>query len=558
MLTTAPQSLPRQLPVPEGFHFEWDSPEEATRFWAADLMHFPNGLSPLSATMDMPAFVRGMMKASESLSMPFDTESSAFKVINGYVYSSLVPFSTDPVEMEARLQQMQRRMQEHVPGLLNRWRTQYEPEVRTINDETLKGDYSKLSDRDVVDLLEKLVSKREREGELHFLAVFPAGGAFMIFEQVYTQLFGEPKQGEHLALLQGFPNKSVEIGTGLWHLAREAKNRPEVLKALHELAPASVHAALADVAGGAAFLGAVDEFLDQYGWRGAELDVASPTWREDPAPVYNLIREYTGRDVSDPEENLRVVVAAREARERMLFERLTGGSAEMFRHVLAGAQQYLPITEDHNFWIDQQGLSVQRVPALEAGRRLAAAGRIDTANEVFFLAYDEVTDALRGGKGSLRQLVERRRNEREKYRHLNPPPALGTPPPPEVEEDPIMSKFFGSPPPEAPDPRLINGNAASNGTVKGVARVIRSLDDAERLNPGEILVCPSTMPAWTPLFALASAIVTDHGGVLSHTAIVAREYGIPSVVGTKVATSLIRDGQTITVDGTAGSISLES
>lgn len=122
----------------------------------------------------------------------------------------------------------------------------------------------------------------------------------------------------------------------------------------------------------------------------------------------------------------------------------------------------------------------------------------------------------------------------------------------------MMSKFFGGLPPESSDPRVINGNAASAGSVTGVARVIQSLDEAERLKPGEILVCPSTMPAWTPLFGLASAVVTDHGGILSHTAIVAREYAIPAVVGTKVATSLIRDGQTITVDGTAGSIRLES
>ncbi|MCH7523301.1 MAG: hypothetical protein IH920_05980, partial [Chloroflexi bacterium] len=82
-------------------------------------------------------------------------------------------------------------------------------------------------------------------------------------------------------------------------------------------------------------------------------------------------------------------------------------------------------------------------------------------------------------------------------------------------------------------------------------------DGSERLRSGEILVCPATMPPWTPLFGIASAVVTDHGGVLSHTAIVAREYQIPAIVGTKVATTLIRDGQTITVDGSAGTVKLE-
>ena len=84
-----------------------------------------------------------------------------------------------------------------------------------------------------------------------------------------------------------------------------------------------------------------------------------------------------------------------------------------------------------------------------------------------------------------------------------------------------------------------------------------SLDGQERLVPGEILVCPATMPPWTPLFGIAAAVVTDHGGILSHTAIVAREYRIPAVVGTKMGTALIRDGQTITVDGSAGTVKLE-
>ena len=121
----------------------------------------------------------------------------------------------------------------------------------------------------------------------------------------------------------------------------------------------------------------------------------------------------------------------------------------------------------------------------------------------------------------------------------------------------MAGKFFGAPPAESADPRIINGNGASGGSATGMARVILTLDDAERLSPGEILVCQATMPPWTPLFGIASAVVTDHGGVLSHTAIVAREYQIPAVVGTKVGTKLIKDGQTITVDGDAGTVKLE-
>jgi len=543
------------LPVPPEFAFDWQSPDEALQFWTADLMHWPHGISNLSATMDMPAFGRGMNTASNALCMPF--RSVEFKQVHGYVYSSMTPYSTDPAEMGRRMGEMQARMMQHVPGLLDRWRTAYEPEVRSINDDTLHGSYRDLSDRDLSQLLEALVTKREREGELHFLAVFPAMGAVMFFEEVYARLVGPPRASEHLQLLQGFANKSVDVGEALWRLASEARGRPSVMAIVKGAAPSDAHRALAESADGRAFHDAVEEFLDLYGWRSNELDVAAPTWKEDPTTVYKLIREYAARDDYDPEEEFRSLVAARQAREKLAFQEIGGGEAEAtFRMALAGAQQYLPIQEDHNFWIDQQGVAVQRVPVLEAGRRLVDSGRIEDAADVFLLRYGELQEALRDGKSKLQGLVTQRRREQEEDGKLTPPPALGTPPP-ETEENPMLTKFFGGPPEQSADPRLINGNGASAGSVTGTARVILTLDHGERLQQGEILVCPATMPPWTPLFAIASGVVTDHGGVLSHTAIVAREYRIPAVVGTKVATAIIQDGQTITVDGNAGTVRLE-
>ncbi|MEX2158543.1 MAG: PEP-utilizing enzyme [Dehalococcoidia bacterium] len=543
--------------MPPEFSFEWDSPEEATQLWAADLMHWPNGLSLLSATMDMPAFARGATTAAETLCMPM--KGLQFKHVRGYVYNSFEPYSTDPAKMQARMEQMQTQMMKHVPGLYERWRNEYEPEVRSINNETLHGDYRKLGDADLSALLETLVAKREREGELHFLAVFPAGGAVTAFEQVYTQLFGPPKAGEHLQLLQGFANKSTETDTAIWRLAMEARSRPAVLNILRGAEPSRVHTELAANDETRPYHDAVEEFLDKHGWRGNDLDVASTTWKEDPTTAYKLIREYASRDDYNPEDEFKSLVAARQAREKMLTDKLSGDEQRvgLFRMMLGGAQQYLPVQEDHNFWIDQQGVAVQRVPVLDAGRRLVDAHRIGRADDVFFLTYDELQDALRGGSAELSGLVEQRRREAVENRKLTPPAAIGTPPPEAAEDNPMLTKFFGGLPDASADPRVFNGNGASSGKITGTARVILSLDDAERLQSGEILVCKATMPPWTPLFGIASAVVTDHGGILSHTAIVAREYRIPAVIGTKVATSLVRDGQTITVDGDAGTVRLE-
>jgi pyruvate,water dikinase len=118
----------------------------------------------------------------------------------------------------------------------------------------------------------------------------------------------------------------------------------------------------------------------------------------------------------------------------------------------------------------------------------------------------------------------------------------------------FMTKFFGGPPPASDAPDVVKGHAGSPGKARGSARVIRSLEEAGKLKEGDILVAETTAPPWTPLFATAGGIVTDTGGILCHSAVVAREYRIPAVVGTAVATAIIRDGQLIEVDGDAGTV----
>jgi pyruvate,water dikinase len=498
-----------------------------------------------------------MSQAARELCMPF-TEMNA-RFINSFVYFSPTMYSPDPARMEARMGAMQQKMFEHVPGLYQRWADKYEPEVRAINDETRTTDYRALSDRELSDRIEGLIARREREGMLHFLAVFPAGGAVRAYEEMYTRLVGPPRNNEHYELLQGFPNRSIAGAIRIWGLAAEARRRPEVLRVLHEVAPAAAHAALATVEGGPAFRGAVDEYLDEFGWRSNEFDIASPTWKEEPTMVYSLLHEYVGRPDYDLEQEQRALAAAREAKQRVVMQKVEGAgpAAAMFSAVLAGAQTYLPIQEDHNFWIDQQGACVQRVPLLEAARRLVGRGILGQDADVFMLKYDELQGALRAPGASLSELAAQRRAERQRQMTMTPPRELGRPRTAEEQAEAQNDTFFGVPPEASADPRVINGRGASGGRATGIARVILSLDDAGRLSKGEILVCPATMPPWTPLFGIASAVVTNHGGVLSHTAIVAREYRIPAVLATQFATELIRDGQRVTVDGDAGTVLLE-
>jgi phosphoenolpyruvate synthase/pyruvate phosphate dikinase len=135
---------------------------------------------------------------------------------------------------------------------------------------------------------------------------------------------------------------------------------------------------------------------------------------------------------------------------------------------------------------------------------------------------------------------------------------IGAPPSPDAPPNPLVEKFFGVGLVPSTDVNVVTGHPCSAGTVTGIAKIVPTLDDADKLTPGDILVCRMTMPAWTPLFAVAGAIVADSGGPLSHCAIVAREYGIPCVAGTVNGTAVLRDGMRIRVDGDSGIVTVLS
>ena len=224
------------------------------------------------------------------------------------------------------------------------------------------------------------------------------------------------------------------------------------------------------------------------------------------------------------------------------------------------ARYNLRLTEDHSYWIDQMGVAAFRRFCLAVGERLAASGVIGRSEDVFFLYLDELRDALRTA-GDLRALVAQRRASHAESARIVPPLWLGepAPPPPDPLFMAIVDKMMGMLPVEhSTDPDVISGVAASPGTVQGTAKVVRTLEEASKLRPGDIMVCEMTVPPWVPLFATVSGVVADSGGILSHCAIVAREFRLPAVVGTQVGTTLIKDGTTVTVDGTKGIVRIDA
>jgi pyruvate,water dikinase len=307
-------------------------------------------------------------------------------------------------------------------------------------------------------------------------------------------------------------------------------------------------------------LSALDAYFEQFGHLIYSLDFAVPTQIDDPLPVLVTLRALVGRPPRDIDG-----LQARLARERDRLTRSTARAFDpirrrLFLTLLGWARHYAPYREEALFYVGAAWPTVRRL-ALELGRRLTEAGSLEQPDDVFYLTSDELRAASIArtagvARPELPRLARDRRELREARKRLVPPPAV--PPDYRFRVGPIDLSSRESVRRNTPEESTLRGFAVSPGRVTAPASVILSPADFASMQPGTILVCPTTTPAWTPLFSQARALVTDIGGILAHGSIVAREYGIPAVMGTGTATQRIRSGQQITVDGDTGTVVLGS
>lgn len=376
----------------------------------------------------------------------------------------------------------------------------------------------------------------------------------------------------------------------LWDVARAADGNASA-RAIIETAPATeVQARLREEPTAASVTAALDRFFARFGHRGAdEFELSVPRWQEDPTFVLSTLRMYVNApSEADPRLLLARQRRRRRAAEREARRRLANGTLSrmlpyrwwVFRSVLREARRLLPMRENpkHHFLLFAAEL---RRTILELARQLATMGLIPSAEDVFFLTREELAaaaEALERGSPApaLPAIIAARRSLYERYRAWSPPDAI---PAARVEEleaalarepdaDPgrgealtLPAERRGAAPNGSGNERAagdgrqeLQGIAASSGVITGRARVALTPDEGAAIEPGEVLVAPFTDPGWTPLFTVAGGIVMDLGGLLSHGAIVAREYGIPAVVNTRTATTRLRTGQIVTVDGDRGLI----
>ncbi len=355
--------------------------------------------------------------------------------------------------------------------------------------------------------------------------------------------------------LSGFKSKTLEANEHMYKIAKQIQADDALYELMVTTPPKQMMNALQNHPNSGSVIKAIEDYLRIYGHLGYSLDFVESLPIEDPSGLLSTLK--TMITVKDYNPNKHQIDAAgkREQAMQKIEQLLDGLQYWQFRYRNWFTHRFYFIREEVMFYLTS-GWPTLRILALELGQRLVDVGTINAPDDVFYLVTEELTEAINARKENkaipeYQQLTAKRRELREARKRLHPPGTI-----PEVASNNPGVAFKETQARNDPNSDILKGIPVSPGTVTSPVSLIKSPAEFDQMQPDSILVCPMTNPAWTPLFAHATGLVTDMGGILGHGSIVAREYGIPAVVGTGTITQRVKHGQKITVDGDAGTVSL--
>ncbi|MFC5061828.1 PEP/pyruvate-binding domain-containing protein [Actinomycetospora atypica] len=501
-----PETWP--LPYPGGLYFR-----------ASIVEQMPSPLTPLFADLIDPA-VTGSIRdlLAQAFGRPVPEGDLTFPTINGYAYYFYRTRGLLRMTLMTPRAILALNRPETLGGVRG-WRERAHPAYTAVVEHWKAVDLATLSAEELLDAVTVLL----RAGTTYYTAVqsvIPlAATAEITFSTFYDRLVRRAGDPPANVLLLGEDSEPIRAERSLWALsvlARETGTDTEEWQARFR------------------------EHLDRFGHAVFDLDFAEPTAADDPGTLLDTVRFQASGLGTDPDVRQQRLRAERDAHVRRMRARLDPVRRRVFDALLARARTLGPVREDA---LTDVGLAwpVMRRMLRELGGRLPVG-----PDDVFWLTEAELRAAIRGE--TVDPPVADRRALRRGRALVSPPQML----PRSRWAERVIGPFM--PGAVSPAGQELTGRAGSSGTATGVARVLRGQEDFGAMQPGEVLVARMTTPAWTPLFARAAAVVTDIGGPLSHSSIVAREYGIPAVLGTGSATERIRTGDRVRVDGDAGTV----
>ncbi len=542
-------------------------PEDEDIFWFRDDLHQPYPICPLGMTTIQKHHAWGYHVGAEVTKLP-PSKGGHVKIYKGRAMLGFEAL-TDPDEIAKRAAEFTKLLEYCRPN----WDTFYNGYIDEVKQGLIfmASVTDGFSDTDLHQGLRRSEAINRRNWEIHFTLMYVADMLYFGFE-AFCKEHGLAEK-DFTVMLKGLDTMATKTDAGLWELARLADAYGIANTILSQDAKA-VLTHLSKEPQGIPWINAFTTFLDAYGHRIAagHLDIIFPTWIEDPSPAIDTLKTYITkvRNGWDIRADRDAMIAAAQKAADAFMAKLNPNERTLFQEQLDIGKKIYRFQEDHGFYIDGASTAGLHDVAMTAGRRLTSYGLLVAPDDVFFLNYAELEEALAllaenripalyHFKRLIPPLVKERKEGWEQVALLKEAPlTMGKIP--EKAEDPILVKVFGmvdevlhaGKVEELKVMDIFEGYPGSPGVAEGVARVITSFEEFAKLQPGEILVCPYTATAWTPFFPRIKAVVTDTGGMLTHAAITAREYGIPAVVGTWRATRSIKDGDYIKVDGNAG------
>jgi phosphohistidine swiveling domain-containing protein len=594
---------PFEVPTPDGadgweemypYYLLFDESrraEEEGKFWFYNGMHFPEPMPAFDMITGGSCYLSIGLYQGRVFSIP-TVLGIEHRVVNGYVYITANEV-TDPAAIEQRLAVFQPRVgfyYENWDTLVNRWQAAVDeaiaqlealevPRLPELEDEQeLIHDHKLGSNYRLISAYDRALGLYNELNQLHFELLLLAYGAYLTFFQFCQGAFPDVPLQTMTQMIAGYDTTMNRPDEELKALARAAVDKGVDAAFAEGRAPDAILAELGASDEGRAWLAELEE--RKHPWfmmsTGDGFYHHHRAWADDPRLPFSAITDYVSRlrqgdDLGRPTEQL---LAERERIASEFAELLSSDEdREQFRQLLGLCRNVFPHAEGHKFYIEHWGTSLFFNKLREIGAVLAEHGFVEDADDLFYLNVHEVHEALmdlglawaagsRGhGPGRWPAQVAERKRILEALARWTPPPALGVVP--EVINDPTVQLLWG-----VTADRLrawarqggaaneVTGYAASPGLVEGVARVVRDVNEIGTVQPGEVLVCPVTAPSWGPVFPKIAAAVSDIGGMMSHAAIIAREYGMPAVVGTGHATKLIKTGDRVRVDGDNGVVTI--
>jgi pyruvate,water dikinase len=561
------------------FPIDWASEEEKRLFWFFDDLHCPQPLSPMY--FDIGGWWLTCDHMFRRFGTPFASDWIA-KNINGYLYTAAIPAkpgtTVEGIELGSRYAprtpvvdpDYANKIGSYLDAVLptygahfaDWWAERLVPEM-VKNFEYLEERIERWEDIPLMEwatILEDALDIHDRHWKIHWMLNFSQLSATLALQAAAAELKPDVDPSVVGRLQNSARDRNWDSIEALWRMKGEIKEDRELSALFSRETGVDILAALrADERGRRFIEERLGPYQKEFGWHAVwSHEFVFPSRYEQPEPILETIKGYVDTDYDYP--------AAIEALERdlgaateELLDGLEGESLERMRLALETNARMAPLTPDHHFYIDQGTNAHVRLVLISIGRHLVALGAIGDANDVMFLKYNELRYLMGDPERfEVRDLISDRRDDLEEAYEIRPRDWVGT----ATEEAlafPYLS-LWGFPErlhrDHAAAEDRVEGLAASPGVIEGVARVVLSPEEFDQVERGEILVCQMTNPAWVTLFTKISGLVSDAGGAASHPAVLSREFGIPAVIGTSVATQKIKTGQWLRVNGSTGIVEI--